>query len=389
MSKGKSFKDLKVSRPVKEKLEENGITEPTEVQRKSIPKIFKGKDLLVESETGSGKTLAFSLPIIETVSGEETEALVLSPTRELAKQITAEIEMASDTDVVTIYGGVSYEPQIEGAKTADAIVGTPGRVLDLLKQGKIDVSKLEYFVLDEADRMLDMGFQDELEAIIDFLPEKRQNLLFGATIPRSLKKMCDQYSIDPETIRIESSHHTRNLDEKYINVDNHNKLSYLYTFLKKRDRDLSVVFCRTKNTTRWLADKLRKNGIDAQEMNGDMSQHQREETLEKFEDSGESEDSSRSSKSQDSSSGEIKVIVATDVAARGIDVDNVTHVFNYDVPDTADTYTHRVGRAGRQGREGEAITLLENKDHKKFRRIKKKLDIPRIDKKPQLKDAKV
>jgi ATP-dependent RNA helicase DeaD len=326
---------------------------------------------MVESETGSGKTLAFSLPIIESVSGKETEALVLSPTRELAKQITAEIEMASDTDVVTIYGGVSYEPQIKGAKNADIIVGTPGRVLDLLKQGKIDVDHLEYFVLDEADRMLDMGLQDELEAIIDFLPEERQNLLFGATIPRSLKKMCDRYSIDPETIRIESSHHTRNLDEKYINVDNHNKLSHLYTFLEKRDRDLSIVFCKTKNTTRWLADKLRKNGIDAQEMNGDMSQHQREETLEKFE------------------NGDINVIVATDVAARGIDVDNVTHVFNYDVPDTADTYTHRVGRAGRQGREGEAITLLENKDHKKFRRIKKKLDIPRIDEKPQLKDASV
>jgi ATP-dependent RNA helicase DeaD len=367
-----SFKELGVSRPVKQNLEENDITEPTEVQKKSIPKVKDGKDLMVESETGSGKTLAFSLPIIDQVSGENVEALILSPTRELAKQISAEINMASEkTETVTIYGGVSYEPQIQGAKKADIVVGTPGRVLDLLKKGKIDVNSLEYFVLDEADRMLDMGFQDELEEIISFLPEERQNLLFGATIPRSLKKMCDRYDIEPETIRIEASHHTRNLDEKYLNVSNDNKLSYLYTFLKKRDRDLSIVFCKTKNTTRWLADKLRKNGIDAQEMNGDMSQHQREETLEKFED------------------GEINVIVATDVAARGIDVDNVTHVFNYDVPDTADTYTHRVGRAGRQGREGEAVTLLENKDHKKFRRIKKKLDIPRIDEKPDLKDARV
>ena len=367
-----SFKELNISRPVKENLEDNGITEPTEVQQKAIPKVFEGKDLLVESETGSGKTLAFSLPIIEKASGTETEALVLSPTRELAKQITAEIEMASDsTEAVTIYGGVSYEPQIEGAKTADIIVGTPGRVLDLLKQGKIDVDHLEYFVLDEADRMLDMGFQDELESIISFLPDERQNLLFGATIPRQLKKMCDKYDISPEIIRIEPGEHTRNLDEKYVNVKNHNKLSYLYTFLEKRDRDLSIVFCKTKNTTRWLADKLRKNGIDAQEMNGDMSQHQREETLEKFE------------------NGEINVIVATDVAARGIDVDDVTHVFNYDVPDTADTYTHRVGRAGRQGREGEAITLLESNDHQKFRKIKQKVDIPSIDEKPELKDAQV
>lgn len=368
------FSDLSISEETVSRLEENGIEEPTEVQEKAIPEVFNGKDLLVESETGSGKTLAFSLPIIEKLDHEsgETEALVLSPTRELAKQITAEIEMASDTvDAVTIYGGVSYEPQIEGAKKSNIIVGTPGRVLDLLQQGEIDVSGLEYFVLDEADRMLDMGFQDELEAIIDFLPKERKHLLFGATIPRALKKMCDKYNIYPETIRIEPGEHTAELEECYINVKSHNKLSYLYTFLKKRDRDLSIVFCQTKNTTRWLADKLRKNGIDAQEMNGDMSQNQREDTLEKFE------------------NGDIKVIVATDVAARGIDVDRVTHVFNYDVPDTADTYTHRIGRAGRQGREGQAITLLEPDDHDKFRKLKRDHSVPRIDEKPEVLDAQV
>ncbi|MFB6180914.1 MAG: DEAD/DEAH box helicase [Candidatus Nanohalobium sp.] len=369
-----NFSDLNISQNTVSRLKENGITEPTEVQQKAIPQVFNGKDLLVESETGSGKTLAFSLPIIQDLNHKEdkTKALVLSPTRELAKQITAEIEMASNSiDAVTIYGGVSYEPQIQGAKKSNIIVGTPGRVLDLLQQGKIDVSGLEYFILDEADRMLDMGFQDELEAIISFLPEERQNLLFGATIPRALTKMCDKYSIEPETIRIEPGEHTAELEECYINVKNHNKLSYLYTFLKNRDRDLSIVFCQTKNTTRWLADKLRKNGIDAQEMNGDMSQNQRENTLEKFE------------------NGDIKVIVATDVAARGIDVDRVTHVFNYDVPDTADTYTHRIGRAGRQGREGEAITLLEPDDHQKFRKLKQEHSVPRIDEKPELINADV
>ncbi|MFQ3308310.1 MAG: ATP-dependent RNA helicase DeaD [Candidatus Nanohaloarchaea archaeon] len=367
-----NFSDLNISQHTLQRLEDEGITEPTEVQEKAIPEIFEGKDLLVESETGSGKTLAFSLPIIEQLEGDETKALVLSPTRELAKQITAEIEMASsEIDAVTIYGGVSYEPQIQGAKKANIVVGTPGRVLDLLQKGKINVDNLEYFILDEADRMLDMGFQDELESIISFLPEKRQNLLFGATIPRALTKMCDRYDIDPEIIRIEPGEHTAELEEKYVNVKNNNKLSYLYTFLKKKDRDLTIVFCQTKNTTRWLADKLRKNNIDAQELNGDMSQNQRESTLEKFE------------------NGDIKVIVATDVAARGIDVDRVTHVFNYDVPDTADTYTHRIGRAGRQGREGEAITLLESNDHQKFRKIKKSLDIPSIDEKPELMDANV
>ncbi|MFO7794316.1 MAG: DEAD/DEAH box helicase [Candidatus Nanohaloarchaea archaeon] len=367
-----SFQELELSQEIVERLSENDITEPTEIQEKAIPKIFEGKDILAESETGSGKTLAFSLPIIEKLDGNGVKAMILSPTRELAKQIAAEINMASEeTETVTIYGGVSYEPQIKGAKSADIVVGTPGRTLDLLKKSKIDVSGLEYFVLDEADRMLDMGFQDELEQIIGFLPEKRQNLLFGATIPSGLKRMCDKYDIEPEMIRIKASEHTRNLDEKYINVKNNEKLSMLYTFLKKRDRDLSIVFCKTKNTTRWLADKLRKNDIDAQEMNGDMSQHKREQTLDKFEKGG------------------IKVIVATDVAARGIDVDSVTHVFNYDVPDTADTYTHRIGRAGRQGREGEAITLLEPKDHQTFRRIKKKVSIPRIDDKPDLIDAQV
>ncbi len=367
------FEELNISKDTISQLKENGITEPTEVQERSIPLIFEGKDVLVESETGSGKTLGFSLPVIEQVSGSDTKALVLTPTRELAKQVSAEIQKNSPDriETVTIYGGVSYEPQIQGAKKANIVVGTPGRVLDLLKQDKINVSGLEYFVLDEADRMLDMGFQDELEQIIGFLPDERQNLLFGATIPRELKNMCDRYDIDPETVRIKASEHTRNLDAKYMNVKDNEKLSTLYTLLEQRERDLSIVFCKTKNTTRWLADKLRKNGIDAQELNGDMSQHKREEMVDKFED------------------GDIKVIVATDVAARGLDIDNVTHVFNYDVPDTADTYTHRIGRAGRQGREGEAITLLERKDHDKFRRIKRKVDIPRMDEEVELKDAKM
>lgn len=360
-----NFSELNISDNTFERLKQNGIDQPTEVQKRSIPEIFEGKDLLVESETGSGKTLAFSLPIIEEASDDNVQALILSPTRELAKQIAAEIEMASDVDVVTIYGGVDYKPQIEGAKTANIVAGTPGRVLDLLQKGKIDVSGLEFFVLDEADRMLDMGFQDELESIIGFLPQYRQNLLFGATIPHGLKKMCDKYDIDPEIIRIKKSENTRNLEDKYVNSKRDEKVSMLYTLLKERERDLSIVFCQTKNTTRWLADKLRKNDIDAQELNGDMSQHQREDVVERFE------------------NGEIKVIVATDVAARGLDIDDITHVFNYDVPDTADTYTHRIGRAGRQGREGEAITLLERDDHQKFRKIKRKLDIPRMEK-PEL-----
>jgi len=193
-----SFEELGISKDTVERLKKHDITEPTEVQERSIPVVMEGEDVLVESETGSGKTFAFSLPIMENVEGGKTQALVLSPTRELAKQITAEIEKAANDDVetVTIYGGVSYEPQIEGAKTANIVVGTPGRILDLLQQEKLDVEGIKYFVLDEADRMLDMGFQDELESILEFCPRYRQNLLFGATIPPDLKKMCDRYGID-------------------------------------------------------------------------------------------------------------------------------------------------------------------------------------------------
>ncbi len=370
-----NFRELRISRPIVEKLEEQDITEPTEVQEKAIPKIFEGKDVLVESETGSGKTYGFSIPIVEEIKGNQTQAIILSPTRELAKQIKREIEKIAteNTETVTIYGGVSYKPQIQGAKKANIIIGTPGRVLDLLNKGKIDLKDLEYFVLDEADRMMDMGFQDELESIIEYCPKKRQNLLFGATIPRDLKKLCEKYSIEPEIIRIKRKRHTRNLDEKYLDVDGNKKLSALYSLLKDRERDLSIVFCRTKNTTRWVAEKLRKNNISAQELNGDMSQHKREEMMKKFK------------------KGNVKVIVATDVAARGIHVDNVTHVFNYDVPDTPDTYTHRIGRAGRQGEEGEAVTLLENKQHQQFRRIKKKHKgkISRMEDKPKMRKIKM
>ena len=353
-----SFTELGISDSTVKRLESEGITKPTEVQIKSIPKIKNGKDVLVESETGSGKTLGFSLPLIESIEGDTPKAIVLSPTRELAKQISKEINKfkSDSTDVATIYGGVSYDPQRKALQTANIVVGTPGRVLDLLKQGDIDLSDLEYFVLDEADRMLDMGFQDELEQIIRKCPENRQNLLFGATIPGELKTMCNRYDIKPVTIRIKASTHTENLQEKYIDVKKHEKLSALVTLLRDRDRDLSVVFCRTKNTTRWLTKALKKNGIKAETLNGDMSQHQRESTVKEFKE------------------GKFRVIVATDVAARGLHIDDVSHVFNYDLPDKVDTYTHRVGRAGRQGAEGEAISLLSKKDHQKFRRIKRKKD---------------
>ncbi len=369
------FNELDISDHIIDMMKDDGITEPTEVQQKSIPPIFEGKDVLVESETGSGKTLSFSLPLIEQIDGDRTQALILCPTRELAKQVAKEIKKYSGEDIetVTIYGGVGYEPQIEGAKTANIVVGTPGRVLDLLKNDQLQVGDIEYFILDEADRMLDMGFQDELEAIIDFCPTDRQNLLFGATIPRGLKELCEKYDIDPETIRIERTRHTSNLEQYYIDVKPNRKISMLYTLLTENNTDLSLVFCRTKRSTRFVAKALRENGINAQALNGDMSQHQREKMVEKFKNH------------------EVNVIVATDVAARGIHVDDITHVFNYDVPDTPDTYTHRIGRTARQGSDGEAITLLEKDQHGRFRKIhKENRDLQRMDRDEiDLKDATI
>jgi ATP-dependent RNA helicase DeaD len=347
------FHDLTISDAIIQNLNDKGITEPTEIQERSIPVVMDGTDVLAESETGSGKTLAFGLPIMEQVSGSDVKALILTPTRELAKQIDKEFnKFAPDSiETVLIYGGVSYKPQIEGAKTANVCIGTPGRVLDLLKQGKLNIDQLEYFILDEADRMMDMGFQDELEAIMEFCPRYRQNLLFGATIPRDIKRLCDKYGIDPEIIRVEQKEHTRNLQQRYIDVKPNRKLSMLYTLIKERGDDLCLVFCRTKSSTRFVAKTLKANGIKAKALNGDMSQRQREDVVKKFKEK------------------KIKVVVATDVAARGIHIDNISHVFNYDVPDTADVYTHRIGRTGRQGEEGEAITLLEKDDHRTFRKI--------------------
>jgi ATP-dependent RNA helicase DeaD len=348
-----SFNDLGVPDKLIDKLETRSITEPTDIQEKAIPPIMDGEDMLAEAETGSGKTLAFGLPLMMNITDRnEIQAIVLAPTRELAKQVAAVLKDCTGEDhVATIYGGVSYDPQIQAAKKANICVGTPGRVLDLCKQGHLDLSNVAYFVLDEADRLLDMGFVDDIEAIMSFCPDKRQTLFFSATIPRKLQKFYKKYTDDAEVIRIEKTHHTRNLEQYFIDVKPNEKLSTLYTLIKERENELCLVFCRTKDTTRFVAKTLRNNGVKAKALNGDLSQPKREEVVEQFKNR------------------EFKVIVATDVAARGIHIENITHVFNYDVPDTPETYTHRIGRTARQGAKGEAITLLEKDDHRTFRKI--------------------
>lgn len=368
------FNQLDVPEKLVEKLANHGITEPTDVQKNAIPPILDGADVLAEAETGSGKTLAFGLPLMMNITNkEEIQAIILAPTRELAKQVSAVLkEYTGEDHVVTVYGGVSYDPQIQGAKRANICVGTPGRIIDLCQKGHLDLSNVEYFVLDEADRLLDMGFVDDIEEIMSFCPEQRQTLFFSATIPRKLQKFYEKYTEDAEVIRIEKTHHTRNLEQYYVDVKPNKKLSLLYSLIEERENDLCLVFCRTKNTTRFVAKTLRHNGIAAKALNGDLSQPKREELVNRFKDK------------------EFKVIVATDVAARGLHIENITHVFNYDVPDTPETYTHRIGRTARQGNKGEAITFLEKDDHGTFRKIHRdNRDIERMEDKPALQSVEI
>ncbi len=346
------FEELGISNELVQKLSQHGITEPTQIQQKTIPLIANGRDVLAEAETGSGKTLAFGLHSMETVSGSDIKTVILSPTRELARQVAKEFEKFGGSNIETalIYGGVGYDRQIQEARKANICVGTPGRILDLLKRGDLDFSHAETFILDEADRLLDMGFIDDIEKIMSFCPDNTQNLFFSATLPSSLRRLYEKHTENAETVKIERKHHTRNLTQRYCSIRKNQKLSVLYTLLQDAD-GLSLVFCRTKSTTRFVAKVLRHNGINARALNGDLSQNKREKVV-------------RNLKNEN-----LQVVVATDVAARGLHIDNISHVFNYDVPDTPETYTHRIGRTGRMGSQGDAITLLSENDHQTFRRI--------------------
>ncbi len=349
------FRDLKINGELLEELHRHGIKELTKVQERAIPLIFSGKDVIVQSQTGSGKTIGFAVPMIEKINhGKNVQALVITPTRELAKQVAGEyIKFSRNNDLktATVYGGVSIENQIREVRSADIVVGTPGRLLDLIRRRALDLSQARYLVIDEADRLLDMGFIRDMNAIISHLPGKRQSVMLSATINSRVIGLAERYLRNPAKIMLKNVLEGGVLRQYYYNVNDREKLDLLIRLLKKEDRGLTLVFCNTKRRTNTVAHVLRKNGIKAECMNGDMTQHAREQILEKF------------------SRGKIDVLVATDVAARGLDIEDITHVFNYDLNDDVDSYTHRVGRTARKGKKGTAITLLSGRDHGKMSKI--------------------
>lgn len=334
---------------------------PTPIQADIIPLMLMGKDVVAQSQTGTGKTASFALPILENLApgNNGIQALILCPTRELAIQVAKAIKeygKYTKFNVMAIYGGQSYSEQLRNLRRGlDIVVGTPGRLLDLLEKRKaMDLSNLKHFVLDEADEMLSMGFIDDIERIIQKTPEFHQTALFSATLPKQIRNLAKKYLVDPESITIEGQELTvDSIEQKYYIVDERNKFAALTRLIETEDISSALIFARTRASSRELANGLVQRGFTTEALNGDLSQDARMQILDSF----------RAKK--------INILVATDVAARGIDIDDISHVFNYDLPDQSEVYVHRVGRTGRAGRSGTAITFVPQSKLWRINRIEK------------------
>ncbi|MBN1503193.1 DEAD/DEAH box helicase [Candidatus Woesearchaeota archaeon] len=369
----KKFEELGIMNPVLKTIKEEGFDSPTEIQEKSIPIVLQGKDIIGGSATGSGKTLAYACAIIhKTEKGQGIQAIVLTPTRELAEQVSKSIQKFSrykHLNITKIYGGVSINPQIENLKHADVVVGTPGRVLDHLSRGKMDLSKIKVAVLDEADRMLDMGFIDDVSKILSQCPKKRQTLLYSATIHGGLSRLAKNHMNNPVEISVDSYVDPSKLSQVYYEVPSHLKFSLLVHLLKRESSGLAMVFCNTQRVTDFVARNLQNQNIKAMAIHGGLSQARRTKTMKRFH------------------SGKASVLVCTDVASRGLHVEDVSHIYNYDIPTESKQYIHRIGRTARAGKEGKAISILTRPQYDTFDRVLnelhidiKKEDAPRLEK---------
>ena len=342
-----SFADLGISKPVVGALAARGIAEPFPVQRMVIRDALAGHDLLVQSPTGSGKTLAFGLPLVDRVEpgASHLAALVLAPTRELASQIVDELESvarARRLRIAAVYGGVGFGPQVSAARRADVVVATPGRLEDLIARGVISLKRVRVLVLDEADRMLDMGFKPAVSRIVAQTPADRQTLFFSATLEGATGKLAAAYTRKPRRhTQAAPERAEADIEHRFVHVDSQSaKLDHLAGQLRDGEGGRTLVFVRTKRGADRLVKRLRSRELEAVAMHGDKSQRQRERALARFE------------------NGEVDTLVATDVAARGIDVADITHVINFDAPGDRDAYVHRVGRTGRAGRRGAGISFV-------------------------------
>jgi ATP-dependent RNA helicase RhlE len=352
-----SFADLGVSKAVAHALEQRGVTSPFAVQRTVIPDVLAGHDALVKAPTGSGKTLAFGIPIVELIEAEERRpaALVLVPTRELASQIVEELRAiagARALSIAAVYGGAGIERQAKLAKRAHILVATPGRLEDLIARGAVRLDRVRLLVLDEADRMLDMGFRPPVDRIVGLTPPDRQTLFFSATLEGEAGRIAAEYTRDPRRHEQAAPARARGrVEHRFVAVRHEAKLDSLVTELGADARGRTLVFVRTKRGADRLVKRLKNQGIVAVAMHGDRTQSQREKALSRF------------------TSGSVDTLVATDVAARGIDVDDITHVINYDAPADREAYVHRVGRTGRAGRTGVGITFVMSDQARDVRRI--------------------
>lgn len=356
-----TFEELGLSEKTLAAVREKGFEEPSEIQRECIPLLLQpNTEVVGQAQTGTGKTAAFALPILETVDEEDksVQALILAPTRELALQVSEEINSLKGErkiNVTPIYGGASMEIQLKKLRRGvQIVVGTPGRILDHIKRGTLDLSELEFMVLDEADEMLDMGFIEDIEEVLKSVPEERRMLMFSATIPPQIQKLASTFMKNPQIVRTQSSDSaTPQADQIYFEVKEADKVEAL-TRIIDRDPDFyGVVFCRTKLQCDEIGHKLQARGYDAEALHGDLSQRERETILRKMKERV------------------IRILVATDVAARGLDIQDLTHVINYSLPSDPEIYIHRVGRTGRAGKEGTAITFITPSEARRFSYIKK------------------
>ena len=350
------FIELGLQADLMQAVEKLGYETPSPIQTAAIPALLTGKDVIGQAQTGTGKTAAFALPMLQTMRAERShvQALVLAPTRELAIQVTDAIsKMARFTSyrVMTVYGGQPYTVQIRQIQRGvDIVVGTPGRLLDLIRKNLLDITAVRYLVLDEADEMLEMGFIEEVEAILAHVVSPHQTMLFSATMPPPIRKLANRFMVDPLHIAIKPEQMTvAETEQRFCPVREENKLAALVRMLESEDVSSALVFARTKIRTQELTDELIKRGYPAEALHGDLSQQRRESVLNRFRSKG------------------ITLLIATDVAARGLDVDDITHVFNYDLPDNPEDYVHRIGRTGRAGRKGTAITLLTPRERRQVK----------------------
>ncbi|OBI05806.1 DEAD/DEAH box helicase [Mycobacterium scrofulaceum] len=356
-----TFADLQIHPSVLRAIADVGYESPTGIQAATIPALMAGSDVVGLAQTGTGKTAAFAIPILSRidVTSTATQALVLAPTRELALQVAEAFSRYGahlpKINVLPIYGGSSYTVQLAGLRRgAQAVVGTPGRVIDHLERGTLDLSRVDYLVLDEADEMLTMGFAEDVERILSETPEYKQVALFSATMPPAIRKLTTKYLHDPLEVTTKAKTATaENISQRYIQVAGPRKMDALTRVLEVEPFEAMIVFVRTKQATEEVAEKLRARGFSAAAINGDIPQGQRERTVAALKDGG------------------IDILVATDVAARGLDVERISHVLNYDIPHDTESYVHRIGRTGRAGRSGTALLFVSPRERHLLKAIEK------------------